>query len=109
MPSSHMWSSRGGTASPVSRAKGQATFPQVRTFENPEVPAGLLLPDRAFTLGRNVTGVDGALNRSHQLTHTLGQVPQLLLVSLCIRKPFFSSLPLFGSLFPWLGTFGFVC
>lgn len=76
LPSSHMWSSPGGTALPVSRAKGQATFQRVRTFdpgkddspaENLKVPTGLLLPDRAFTLGGNVTVVDGAPN-SNQLS-----------------------------------------
>lgn len=60
LPSSHMWSSLGGTASPVSRAKGQATFQQVRSFGHGKVdspvrirryPHGFFsLPDRAVVL-----------------------------------------------------------
>lgn len=44
--SSHMWSSPVEIASPVSRARGQATFRQVRGFGNQKVRTGLLPSSR---------------------------------------------------------------
>lgn len=44
LPSFHMWSSLGGTASPVSRAKEQVTFQQVRIFDHGKDASPIRIP-----------------------------------------------------------------
>lgn len=89
MLSSHMWSSQGEIASPVSRARGQATFQQVRVFGDhgkddsprriPGHPEGFSgLPGRTFLLGGSTTVIGHALWSQLSCLDKLAQVPQLL-------------------------------